>query len=135
MFDIASANDLPKQSGDFGQTLYFWGFDEGAYLVLPIFGSSNIRDGIGFGVDSYADPAGIFIRDYGNAGLGLARTMVDGLDLLSRNIESLDQLKREALDHYALMRSVSQQRRRALLRDSSGRGSEFDELSDPGQMP
>lgn len=135
MFDIAASNDLPKQSGDFGQTLYFWGAEEGFYVVMPLFGSSNLRDAVGFGVDSYFDPVGIYIRNQGTTSDGLARTLVDGLDLRARNIETLDQLKREALDYYALMRSVTQQRRRALLRESAGQSSEFDELSDPGQMP
>jgi phospholipid-binding lipoprotein MlaA len=135
MFDIASSNKLPKQTGDFGETLYFWGFNEGFYVVMPIFGSSNLRDAVGFGVDSYGDPVGIFIRHYGTTEDGLARTLVDGLDLRARNIETLDQLKREALDFYALMRSVTQQRRRAELREASGKTSEYDELSDPGQMP
>ena len=135
MFDIATSNELPKQSGDFGQTLYFWGLEEGFYVVMPIFGPSNLRDAVGFGVDSYFDPVGIYIRREGTTSDGLARTLVDGLDLRARNIETLDQLKREALDYYALMRSVTQQRRRALLRESAGQSSEFDELSDPGQMP
>ena len=46
---------LPRQSGDFGETLYFWG-GTGPYLVLPLFGPSNVRDAFGLAVDLYTTP-------------------------------------------------------------------------------
>jgi phospholipid-binding lipoprotein MlaA len=49
--DVASMLDMPKHDEDFGQTLGHWGVGNGPYLVLPIFGPSNVRDGVGFGVD------------------------------------------------------------------------------------
>src|SRR4051812_19629109 len=54
-FDVASAWDLPKHNEDFGQTLGRWGLSTGPYLVLPLFGPSDFRDGAGFSVDSAAD--------------------------------------------------------------------------------
>lgn len=35
---------LPRQPEDFGQTLGFYGVPAGPYLVLPLFGPSNLRD-------------------------------------------------------------------------------------------
>ena len=32
LFDVATAGGLPKQSGDFGQTLFVWGVPAGTYL-------------------------------------------------------------------------------------------------------
>lgn len=52
--DVASKVGIPKHDEDFGQTLGYWGVDEGPYLVLPILGPSNIRDGVGLGVDFVA---------------------------------------------------------------------------------
>ena len=49
--DVASMLDIPKHDEDFGQTLGYWGVGNGPYLVLPIVGPSNVRDGVGFGVD------------------------------------------------------------------------------------
>ncbi len=46
---------LPRQSEDFGQTLGFYGVPGGAYLVLPIFGPSNLRDTTGLIVDYGAE--------------------------------------------------------------------------------
>jgi phospholipid-binding lipoprotein MlaA len=48
---INVASDVPRSDEDFGQTLGYWGVGPGPYLVLPILGPSNVRDGIGSGVD------------------------------------------------------------------------------------
>lgn len=49
---IDVANDVPKKVEDFGQTLGYWGVGNGPYLVLPILGPSNLRDGAGLVVDA-----------------------------------------------------------------------------------
>ena len=54
LFDVAGYFDMPKFNEDFGQTLGFYGVDPGPYLVLPIMGPSNLRDGIGTITDSFA---------------------------------------------------------------------------------
>jgi phospholipid-binding lipoprotein MlaA len=48
---IDVASDVPRKDEDFGQTLGYWGVGTGPYLVLPILGPSNVRDGVGYGVD------------------------------------------------------------------------------------
>ena len=47
LFDIASEAGLERRSEDFGQTLGRWGLGTGPYLVLPLLGPSNVRDGAG----------------------------------------------------------------------------------------
>ena len=49
LIDWASAAGLPKHHEDFGLTLGHYGVPAGAYLVLPLFGPSSIRDASGFG--------------------------------------------------------------------------------------
>jgi phospholipid-binding lipoprotein MlaA len=107
MFDVAGQYGLQRHEEDFGQTLAVWGFDEGPYLMLPIFGPSNIRDAIGLGVDSVADPLGWFI---GTPEL-IARAAVEGIDKRSQVIEPLDELERTSVDFYATIRSLYRQRR------------------------
>lgn len=107
MFDVAGQYGLQRHEEDFGQTLAVWGFDEGPYLMLPIFGPSNIRDAIGLGVDSVADPLGWFI---GTPEL-FARAAVEGIDKRSQVIEPLDELERTSVDFYATIRSLYRQRR------------------------
>src|SRR5210317_1576487 len=56
LFDVASAMNIPKNDEDFGQTLGAWGVESGPYLVLPLFGPSTVRDGVGIIPDMYLDP-------------------------------------------------------------------------------
>ncbi len=51
LWDPATRMGLPRQSEDFGQTLGFYGVPEGPYLMLPLLGPSNLRDGSGLLVD------------------------------------------------------------------------------------
>ena len=52
--------DLQPAPEDFGQVFGRWGWDPSTYLVLPIFGPSTIRDGVGLIPDAYLDPATYF---------------------------------------------------------------------------
>ena len=52
LFDVA--HRLEKHKEDFGQTLGYWGVGSGPYLVLPLLGSSSVRDGTGLYVDGFA---------------------------------------------------------------------------------
>lgn len=63
LFDPATALGLERRNEDFGQTLGVWGVDAGPYLVLPFFGPSSLRDGLGLSTDFAAeyvlDPVGL----------------------------------------------------------------------------
>lgn len=52
IWDPATRMGLPKESEDFGQTLGHYGVPAGVYLVLPIYGPSNLRDASGLVVDT-----------------------------------------------------------------------------------
>lgn len=52
LWDPASRFNIPKHDEDFGQTLGHYGVATGPYLVLPLFGPSSVRDGIGRAVDT-----------------------------------------------------------------------------------
>jgi phospholipid-binding lipoprotein MlaA len=52
LYDITAANGIAQVKEDFGQTLGRWGAGPGPYLVLPVFGPSNLRDTTGLVVDS-----------------------------------------------------------------------------------
>jgi len=133
MFDVAKDHDLPQQSGDFGETLYAWGFDEGPYLMLLFFGPSNLRDTIGLGVDLFTTPPGVFLS--GNSGfwIGVVEGTINAMDLRSRNIETLDAIVASSLDYYSHLKSIAQQHRRAVLRDVREPTQEPAELIDPGE--
>jgi len=132
MFDPATQRGFPKQSGDFGQTLYTWGVADGPYLVLLFFGPSNFRDAFGLGVDLFTTPPALVVTGHAGVVTGLAVGAVDGIDLRSRNIESLDEIIASALDYYSHLKSITRQRRQAQLREARGLEAEAEELIDPG---
>ena len=51
-FDHATPLGYPQQIEDFGQTLGHYGVGHGPYIVLPIFGPSNLRDTTGLVTDA-----------------------------------------------------------------------------------
>jgi len=46
-FDVAAEWGIERHPEDFGKTLGYWGAGSGAYIVLPFFGPSNVRDTVG----------------------------------------------------------------------------------------
>jgi len=56
LFDPAGEVGLPARTTDFGETLYVWGFGEGAYVELPLLGPSTSRDAVGKLVDAAINP-------------------------------------------------------------------------------
>lgn len=114
LIDVASKIGIPAHSEDFGQTFAVWGIGSGPYLVLPILGPSNPRDLAGLGIELVADPVNLALsNDNGlDAGYAVAvRSFVTGVDLRSRNLDTLDQIERTSLDFYAAIRSLYRQRR------------------------
>ena len=47
LIDVATMFGINRPEEDFGQTLGRWGAGPGPYLMLPVLGPSNLRDGIG----------------------------------------------------------------------------------------
>jgi phospholipid-binding lipoprotein MlaA len=134
MFDRATGDGLAKQTGDFGQTLYRWGADDGPYLVLPFFGPSNVRDAFGLGVDLVSSPVGYAIPREDRLAFGIAVGIANGIDLRERNLEAFDVLEQSALDLYAHLRSVTRQHRAGILNDAR-KTPQTEELLDPGLPP
>ncbi len=115
-FDFAGRHGLPRQIGDFGQTLYVWHVGSGPYLVIPIFGPTTPRDGIGQGVDIFIDPLfHIWRHAKHRATLDSVRLVLPGIDERAQNLDVLDELKSESVDFYAAMRSLWRQNRQADL--------------------
>ena len=111
--DIATDMGYEKHDEDFGQTFGRWGAGPGPYLILPVIGSSTVRDGLGKGLDFYTDPLNEttpFDARWGLVALRLVQTRADLLDA-SRILEEA------ALDRYVFQRDAYLQRRRNLIYD------------------
>jgi phospholipid-binding lipoprotein MlaA len=106
LFDPATAAGMEKNDRDFGQTLGKWGVPKGPYIVVPIFGPYDVRDGIGsITVDYYANPRS-YTKFWVNTGLWLVR----GVDRRSRLLP-LDATIQSAYDPYAFIRNAYLQNR------------------------
>jgi len=57
LVDVATTMGLPRPFEDFGQTLGHYGVGQGPFLVIPLLGPSNLRDGIGLLPDAYMTSA------------------------------------------------------------------------------
>lgn len=124
IFDVADGWGYPYHDEDFGQTLAVQGAGEGFYLVLPIFGPSSVRDGIGLVVDTLLDPLTYVGQVYDLENEVLARTAVGGVDARSRNIEALDDLQKDSIDFYARIRSLYRQTRANEIRNGTADGTQ-----------
>lgn len=111
--DASTDFNLPKHNEDFGQTLGRWGAAPGPYLVLPLFGPSSIRDGLGFIVDIKAD----IVRNIGHVP---TRNTLDATREINTRANLLDigrVAEEAALDKYRFLRDSYFQRRRNLVYD------------------
>ena len=63
LIDVADRVGLEEKEEDFGQTLATWGIGNGPYIVLPIFGPSNLRDTAGIIVSAGTDPTNIYLSN------------------------------------------------------------------------
>lgn len=114
LFDLATELGHPQHTEDFGQTLAVWGVGEGPFLVLPLFGPSNLRDAGGLAVDRLVlDPWG----ELASSEVGLARNGAEAIDTRQRLDPVIQDVRRNSLDPYATVRSAYRQRRAAEIRN------------------
>jgi phospholipid-binding lipoprotein MlaA len=112
IFDPASKWGLQKNEEDLGQTFGHWGFKPGPYIVIPILGPSDVRDGIGKVGDIFADPVHYIRNNYISYGL----YGVYLVDLRSRLLDA-DKAFDSVYDRYAFLRNAYLQRRKYLVTD------------------
>ena len=118
--DVASELGVERHKEDFGQTLAVYGFGEGFYLVLPIFGPSNPRDTIGkFLVDPYLDPLGLWLDNTNRDNIKYTLSGVRGVDEYAGIVEELNQVKKTSVDYYAAIRSLYRQKRKTEINNGS----------------
>ena len=117
LFDPSQKIGFTEKDTDFGETLQGWGVAEGAYLELPVFGPSNLRDGFARFVDMLLlDPAGQILkppvseyRTASNMGAILQKRQIYGAQI--------DEVLYGSADSYAQSRLVYLQSRRFELKD------------------
>ena len=112
LIDWGTRLGLQRHNADFGQTLGYWGVPAGPYVVLPIFGPSNVRDTLGLVVDMDQNL-------WANVDPTATRYSGTALRVIDKRAEFLGmdkQLDQVALDKYAFIRDAYVQRRKAQTR-------------------
>ncbi len=133
LLDIATEAGIERHREDFGQTLGRWGVGTGPYLVLPILGSSTLRDTLALPVDMKGDPVGQLELASAATGLYVLRAV----DFRANVLRASDVLDAVALDRYRFTRDAYLQRRHAEVLDGaddgSGNGDDSGKLDDPSK--
>jgi phospholipid-binding lipoprotein MlaA len=113
LIDIASDAGIPRGNEDFGQTFGYWGFPQGPYIFIPVFGPTTVRDGTGWIIRGYANPVG-YIDDIATRNILWTLNLVD-LRASALQTESL--VNQAAIDRYTFIRRAYLQRRQYLVYD------------------
>lgn len=127
LIDVATAAGMPRHNTDFGLTLGTWGVPSGPYLVLPLFGPSSFRDGVGVLGGIYMDPAHYFDVAWRNSMFG-----INVINTRTNLLGATDLLSQAALDKYAFVRDAYSQRRQYLL---SGGGDALPSYEEDDESP
>ena len=115
LIDVAEKIGLEQTQEDFGQTLATWGVGDGFYIVLPIFGPSNVRDTAGMILTYTTDPINAYAVREGEAWLLPLRTATNAIDQRSKIIDEVNALRNNSIDYYAAGRSSYYQNRKAAV--------------------
>lgn len=104
-----------------GQTFGVWGVGTGPAVQLPLFGPSNVRDSVGSVLGFVANPVSYIP---GGAASGVTAIGAGGgaMDGRSRTLDATNSLEKTSLDYYATLRSISAQRRAALVQEGKNGG-------------
>lgn len=117
--DVAKeALGIKKQEADFGQTLGHYGIGHGIYLVLPVFGPSSLRDGVGLVGDRLMYPTTYINTSdltYGESAGIYAHEKVNDTSFKIGDYESF---KESAIDPYVSMRDAFIQHRKKVVDES-----------------
>ncbi|HIF17320.1 MAG TPA: VacJ family lipoprotein [Cycloclasticus sp.] len=113
--DMATDMGMPKHNEDFGQTLGAYGVGTGPYIVLPILGSSTLRDTVGLVGDSFVDP----IQQLHDSDAMWATIGLKIVDTRAGLISTKKIADQASLDAYDFHRSAYFQRREYLIYDGN----------------
>jgi len=115
ILDIASEMGMERHSANFGLTLGRWGVGPGPFVVLPLLGSSTLRDTLALPIDRQGNlvnaVADVQARD--------ALTILNVIDLRASYLRAGDVIDGAALDRYSFTRDAYLQRRRNQVYDGN----------------
>lgn len=117
-FDVASDMGLERTRLDFGQTLGRWGVPAGPYLVLPLLGSSSLRDAAGFSIESRGD----LVQGLSDVPTRNSLYVLRAVEVRANLLRATALLEGAALDKYSFTRDLYLQRRESQIEDLKDKG-------------
>lgn len=113
VLDISSEAGLQKHKEDFGQTLGVWGVKSGPYVVLPLLGSSTLRDALATPIDFAGDPVSYAESPRARIAANLVRIV----DARASALGASSLVEDAAIDRYEFIRDAYLQRRESKIHD------------------
>ena len=128
IFDFATAAGMDEDvDTDFGETLYVYGFPEGQYLEVPVFGPRTEREAYGLVVDFFLDPVGSFLPAEARK-VTVPLYVADKVGDRNEFDDVISGILYGSEDSYVTARSIYLQNRRFKLQGGS---VDIDNLEDP----
>jgi len=129
LLDIASEAGMPKHDEDFGQTLGVWGFQDGPFVMLPLFGPSTLRDTLASPLDRTLGDSCRLVSDVATCNILAGVRLINGRAGLLGLDRTLDE---GTLDKYRYSRDFYLQQRRFKIYDGNPpqQHENYDDLDD-----
>jgi phospholipid-binding lipoprotein MlaA len=117
LFNVAQAKGINYKYEDMGQTLGYYNFNQGSFIMLPVFGPSTSRDFFGLVIDKSINPF-----TFNLAEIGGQRTLIDNqyllvsgalysIDTRESLIDIIEDIRQDSFDSYATIRFAYLQKR------------------------
>ncbi len=134
LIDVAKHFGLERHHEDFGIALANNGVGPGPYLVLPFWGPTTLRDGIGRVVDGFLDPVGWIAYSSADDTDALMITtgsyLLDAVNTRAGLLEAVKAAKEASVDYYLFIQSSYYQNRAGLIHDKSSDDEFQDDFDD-----
>jgi phospholipid-binding lipoprotein MlaA len=132
LLDIGSEAGLQKHRQEFGATLGVWGVQSGPYVVLPLLGSSTMRDSVALPVD-FAGDLWSYVTPDPTRYTGAAIRVID---MRAGVLDASNLIEDAALDRYEFIRDAYLQRRAGKISSNRERGADdaYRPLPDDDEM-
>lgn len=111
IIDIAGNKYIKYNVEDFGQTLAYYNFPQGPYIVLPFFGPSNIRDLSGLVIEKLINPFDVNkfdIASKSNIITDNVKLTINSISLIDKReslIDIISDIKVDSFDFYSTIKS------------------------------
>ncbi len=122
LFDIAKSRfNINPHNEDFGQTLGYYGFGGGFYIVWPVLGPSNLRDSVGFIADSFINPdMYISSRDFNLLHNDAEAYDIESFNIINKasfNYKKYEAIKKGNVVLYPILKDLYEKHREKLIKE------------------